>query len=320
MAPQFRKFIGLLLIGEMTSLAYIGGIAEIAALTGIAYVLFPELAALAYDVFTRPKGTWAKAPIMLIVTPLLTAIIGVLIEQNLGYSVVSVLLAISSALLLIKLLNSPIAPAISAGLLPIVLEEKSWGYPASIILGTSLLVLSLFIYKKIFSTLIDKTTNLADVIDDIVEQPPRHYSWLPFFVIFLLADIYLAKLTGWRFIIFPPLIVIAFEMFAHSEVCPWAGKPVLLVLACMLTATVGVSAVMALGNSPLAVVIVIAFAMGIIRAFRLHAPPAVAVGLLPFVIEHPDFWFPLAVGTGTSLLAGIFIIYRTFILQKNAQV
>jgi CBS-domain-containing membrane protein len=319
LAQKFRTLIGLLFIGEMTSLAYIGGIAEIAALTGIAYILFPELAALAYDIFTRPRGTWAKAPVMLIVTPLLTAIIGILIEQNLGYSVVSVLLAISSALLVIKLLNSPVAPAISAGLLPIVLEEKSWLYPASIILGTSLLVLSLFIYRKVFSTFIDKTTNLADVIDDIVEQPPRQYSWLPFFVIFLLTDIYLAKLTGLRLIIFPPLIVIAFEMFAHSDVCPWAGKPVLLVLACMLTAAVGVSVVLALGNTPLAVIIAIAFAMGINRAFSLHAPPAVAVGLLPFVISQPDFWFPLAVGTGTSLLAGTFIIYRTFVLQKNTQ-
>lgn len=304
----------------MTSLAYIGGIAEIAALTGIAYVLFPELAALAYDIFTRPNGTWARAPVMLIVTPLLTAIIGVLIEQYMGYSVVTVILAISSALLVIELLNSPIAPAISAGLLPIVLEEKSWWYPASILFGTSLLLFSLFIYRKAFSKFIPEKKSLADVIDDIVEQPPKQYSWLPFFVIFLLADIYLAKLTGLRFIIFPPLIVIAFEMFAHSEVCPWAGKPVLLVLACVLTASVGVSALMALGNSPLAVILVIAFSMGIIRVFRLHAPPAVAVGLLPFVMEHPDFWFPLAVGAGTSLLAGTFIIYRTFFLQKNAQV
>lgn len=316
MAKKFRILIGLLFIGELTSMAYIGGIAEIAALTGISYVLFPELAALAYDIFTRPNGTWARSPAMLVVTPLLTAIIGVMIEQLLGYNVVSVLLAISSALLIIKLLHSPIAPAISAGLLPIVLEEKSWWYPASIILGTSLLVLSLFIYRIVFAKYMPKRESMADRIDDMVEQPPRQYSWLPFFVVFLLADIYLAKLTGLRFIIFPPLIVIAFEMFAHSDVCPWAPKPVRLVLACMLTASVGVSVIVALGNNPLAVMIVIALSMSIIRTFGLHAPPAVAVGLLPFVIEHPDFWFPLAVGVGTSLLAGTFIIYRIFVLNK----
>ncbi len=302
----------------MTALAYIGGIAEIAALTGISYILFPELAALAYDVFKRPMGTWARSPVMLVVTPLITAIFGVLLEQHLGYGVVSILLAVSFALLVIKLLNSPIAPAIPAGLLPIVLEEKSWWYPAAILFGTSLLVISLFIYRKAFAKFIDKKEKLADVVDDIVEQPPRQYAWLPFFLVFLLLDIYLAKLTGLRFILFPPLTVIAFEMFAHSDVCPWAEKPALLVLACMMAATVGVGAVMVSGNNPWSVMVVLAFSMGIIRAFRLHAPPAVAVGLLPFVIGRPDFWFPLSVGAGTILLISTFAVYRAFVLRKTA--
>ena len=304
------KFIGLLLIGELTALGYIGGVAEIAVFTGISYLLFPELAALSYDVFTRPTGTWARAPFLLVVTPLLTAIIGLLIEQHLGYGAGSVLLSIALALLVIKLLHSPIAPAIPAGLLPIVLEEKSWLYPASILFGTSLLVLGLYLYKKVFSGLIPPRKDPANLIDDIVEQPPAQYAWLPFFIVFLLADVYLAKLTGLRFIMFPPLIVIAYEMFAHSDVCPWAAKPVLLVIACMLTATAGVGAVMALGNHPLSVMLSMAVAMFIIRSFRLHAPPAVAVGLLPFVIEHPDFRFPIAVTAGTLLLVGMFYIYR----------
>lgn len=310
------KFIGLLLIGELTALAYIGSVSEAAILTGISYLLFPELAALSYDVFTRPAGTWARAPFLLVVTPLLTAVIGLLIEQHLGYGAGSVLLSILLALLVIKLLHSPIAPAIPAGLLPIVLEEKSWLYPAAILFGTSLLVLCLYIYKKVFSELIPPRKDPANLIDDIVEQPPAQYAWLPFFIVFLLADVYLAKLTGLRFIMFPPLIVIAFEMFAHSDVCPWAAKPVLLVIACVLTATVGVGAVMALGNHPVSVMLSMTVAMLIIRSFRLHAPPAVAVGLLPFVIDQPDFRFPLAVFAGTLLLVGAFFIYRAFLLKK----
>ena len=308
---------GLLLIGEATTLLYIGGIAKIAVLTGISCFLIPELAALSYDVFTRPTGTWAKAPFLLIVTPLLTAVFGLLIEQYLGYGVGSILLSTSLALLVIKLLNSPIAPAIPAGLLPIVLEEKSWWYPAAILFGTSILVLGLYIYKRTFSELIaSQKNNLTNQIDDIVEQPPKQYTWLPFFIVFLLADVYLAKLTGLRFIMFPPLIVIAFEMFAHSDLCPWVAKPVFLVIACVLVATVGVSVMMTLGNHPVSVMIVMAVAMFIIRSFRLHAPPVAAIGLLPFVIDHPDFRFPLSVSAGTVLLVGTFYIYRSFYLKK----
>ena len=306
------KFIGLLLIGELTSLAYIGGVSEAAVLTGISYLLFPELAALSYDVFTRPAGTWARSPFLLIITPLITAIMGLLIEQHLGYSAYSVLLSIAFALLVIKLLNSPIAPAIPAGLLPIFLEEKSWWYPAAILLGTSLLVLGLQVYKRVFSDIIPQVKSLPGLIDDIVEQPPRCYSWLPHFVLFLLADAALARLSGLRFIMFPPLVVIAFEMYAHPDVCPWANKPVLLITACTLAAAAGVSFEMLMGNNPFSVMLSMAVAMGLIRLFRLHAPPAVAVGLLPFVIERPDFTFPLAVAAGTLLLVGMFSMQRSF--------
>ena len=304
-----------MLIGELTALAYVGGVSQAAVLTGISYLLFPELAALSYDVFTRPTGTWARAPILLVTTPLITAVIGLLIEQHLGYGVTSILLSIALALAVIRLLNSPIAPAIPAALLPIVLEEKSWWYPAAILFGTSMLVLGLQLYKKIFAGIIPQVKNLASLIDDIVEKPPRRYSWLPFFIAFLVIDVFLAKLAGLRFILFPPLVVIAYEMFAHPQVCPWANKPILLVVACVVSAAVGVAAVMYMGNNPLSVMLAMAASMFIIRSFRLHAPPAVAVGLLPFVIGHPDFSFPLAVAAGTLLLVAAFSIYRHFLLK-----
>ncbi len=307
-----------MLIGELTALAYVGGVSQAAVLTGISYLLFPELAALSYDVFTRPLGTWARAPLLLVATPLVTAVIGLLIEQHLGYGVTAILLSIALALIVIRLLNSPIAPAIPAALLPIVLEEKSWWYPAAILFGTSMLVLGLQLYKRISAGIIPQAKTLVSLIDDIVEKPPRRYSWLPFFIAFLMIDVFLAKLSGLRFILFPPLVVIAYEMFAHPHVCPWVNKPILLVVACVVSAAVGVAAVLYMGNNPLSVMLAMAASMFIIRLFRLHAPPAVAVGLLPFVIGHPDFSFPLAVAAGTLLLVVAFSIYRHFRLKASS--
>src|SRR5713101_4906644 len=62
---------------ELIALIYIAVIAEVAYLTGAFYVLFPELGALSHDVFTRPRGTWAGAPLLLAVTPVLTGVIGI---------------------------------------------------------------------------------------------------------------------------------------------------------------------------------------------------------------------------------------------------
>ena len=254
---------------------------------------------------------------MLVATPLITAIIGLLIEQHMGYGMLPILLSIALALIVIRLLNSPIAPAIPAGLLPIFLEEKSWWYPAAILFGTTMLVLGLQLYKRIFSGIIPQAKSPEDRIDDIVEKPPRRFAWLPYFTAFLLVDSMLARLTGLRFVLFPPLVVIAYEMFAHPHVCPWADKPIRLVVACVFSAAAGVAIAANLGNNPLFVMLAMAAAILAIRSFRLHAPPAVAVGLLPFVIEHPDFGFALSVGLGTILLVLAFFAYRHFRLRAS---
>ena len=53
----------------MLALAYIAIIAEVAIGSGAYYVLFPELAALSHDIFTRPRGSWASAPLLLVIAP-----------------------------------------------------------------------------------------------------------------------------------------------------------------------------------------------------------------------------------------------------------
>src|SRR6266446_8987499 len=124
---------------ELIALIYIAVIAEIAYATGAFYVLFPELGALSHDVFTRPRGTWASVPFLLAITPVLTGAIGIVFTRALPYGYPSVLLTVAGAVAVIFALQSPIAPAISAGLLPLTLGVKSWWYPPGVLLGTVLL-------------------------------------------------------------------------------------------------------------------------------------------------------------------------------------
>jgi hypothetical protein len=55
--------------------------------------------------------------------------------------------------------------------------------------------------------------------------------------------------------------------------------------------------------------------VGILSFFDLHMPPALAVGLLPFVIRLPDYRFPLSVLLGTLSLGLYFSGYKR--LQKR---
>ena len=112
-----------------TTALYIGLIALIARSTGHVYILFPEFGALGHDIFKRPGGTWARAPLMLILTPLVTGVFGTLIARHLPYSMFSVLLDVGCSVLVIAVPRSPIAPAISAGFLPLTLGILSFSYP-----------------------------------------------------------------------------------------------------------------------------------------------------------------------------------------------
>lgn len=296
---------------ELAALVYIAIIAEIAAATGAFYVMFPELGALSHDVLTRPRGTWAGAPVLLAITPVLTGVVGIFFTRLLPYGYISVLLTVGGAVLVVIALDSPIAPAISAGLLPLVLGVRSWWYPPAIMLGTILLALLSIPWKRIAASRLTTTVRpAADLLDDIIELTPVSRYWLLALMTFVAAAITVVKLTGLRFVLFPPLVVIGFEMLGHPDICPWAKRPLLLPGACFLTAAGGLLFWKVLGVGPVTAGLSMGWGILVLRAFDLHVPPALAVALLPLVMDSPTIAYPFAVGIGTLLMTLWFLLYQ----------
>jgi len=133
---------------------------------------------------------------------------------------------------------------------------------------------------------------------------------VPFFVVFLGAAYLLSMATGMRMVFFPPLIVIAFEMLAHADVCPWAQRPALLPVVCTLAAAAGVAALATFGPGATSTILAMLFGVVMLRATRLHAIPALAIALLPQVMSGVDWHFPLAVGMGSTLLTASFLLFK----------
>ena len=303
------------LAGELIALLYIAIIAEIAIATGAFYVLFPELGALSHDVLTRPRGRWGNAPLLVAITPVLTAVVGILVTRSLPYGYLSVLLTVGGAIAVILALRSPVAPAISAGLLPLVLGVKSWWYPPAIALGTVLLAMLSVAWKNYCFTRAatvpaQSPAQREDRLDDAVETTPRSYGWLLVLMGFVAVTVFFVKLTGLRFVLFPPLVVIGFEMLGHTATCPWVGKPLRLPLACFLTAFGGFLLWKFLGVTPITAACSMAWGIAVLRACDLHVPPALAVALLPLVMDKPTLAYPFAVGIGTTLLSLWFLAYQ----------
>ncbi len=287
--------------GESLAIAYIAAIGLGAWVSGAFYVLFPELGALSHDVFTRPRGTWARAPLMLAITPPLAGVIGIAVTRHLEYGMVSVLMVVCASIALVIGMRSPVAPSISAGLLPLVVEVRSWWYPPAILFGTSILALASVAWRRRHDDR-GEDQSVEDRIENTLEMTPEGLSGMAPLIAFVALAAAAAELTGLRFILFPPLVVIGFEMFAHADACPWAEHPMRLPVVCFLTAAGGLGSYQAIGNNPVCAAVSMAWGVGMLRLFDLHVPPALAVALLPMVMDHPRIAYPFSVGLGTLLL------------------
>lgn len=304
---MLRQLLSPLTICDMATAGFVSAVSALSHVSGLEFLLFPELGALTNDIFRRPRGVWANAPLMLILTPFLAGLVGTLITRLLPYGTPSILLTVFAGVLIMRFLGSPITPAISAGLLPLTLGEANWWYSPSLLLGVGLLVGLTALRRRFFATAPER---LAPVAPSHPDPGSCGASPLAFFSAFLLLMALGASLTGVRFLMFPPLAVIAFEMFAHASICPWAQRPLLLPVICGLAAIAGVTIVGWLGTGAGAVALTVIFGAFLLRAFALHAPPAIAVGLLPFVMPHPEYRYSIAVVTGTALLALSFLLWR----------
>lgn len=104
--------------------------------------------------------------------------------------------------------------------------------------------------------------------------------------------------------------MIAFEIFIHGNLRPWAKRPLTLPPVCTITAGVGLAMVLMFGPGPLSVAISLAAGILTLRVLRFHFPPALAVSLLPQIMPQADWRFVLAIAVGTSTLAGVFLLAR----------
>lgn len=310
-APSSRQ-VGRL-VTDVTSAIYIGFVSLFASSTGLTYVLFPELGALTHSALHQPTGKLARAWVMLSITPCLTAVVGIILNRTLHFGVDSLVLSVVTSIFLIALLRSPVMPAISAGILPLSLGVSSWRYPVSVLAGTVSLTLLILVWRRFVPSHVVAPIPKAAALSGGTAAP-RDFSWVPFFSAFLLVGAKLASVSGYHLLLYPPLGVMSYQMFAQAASCPWARRPLILPVLCALSAAGGEALVALLGAGPLAAGSSALLATVLLRLFRLNVPPVVAVGLLPLIVSDPDHSFPIVVGFGTLLLVLAFKAWQQTIV------
>ena len=303
---------------EVLAIIFMGAVALAAQTTGFMLLLFPELAALSHDIMTRPYGRWGSQPLRLVLTPALTAIVGIFFTRHLPFGAPGIALIVFFSLVIIKLMKSTIVAALSAGVLPMALGERSWRYPLAIVADCTILVLLFLLWKHYAAPVEEAHQNetKASKVIDTLEGVSQDRLWRLGLMIFVVALAFVAQVTDLRFLLFPPLIVMAYELFGHPEVPEWMKRPILFPVFCLLTASIGLLTHHFIHANFLAVMLTFLSSIGVLRFFDLHMPPALAVGLLPFVIKEPDYRFPLSVLLGTISLGLYFYAYKRLRKQQ----
>ena len=293
---------------------FIALIAAMAKATGQAYVLFPELGALAWVIFTDPKGPWATSPRLLMLTPFLTALLGVAITRSLPYGPLALGLDVVGCLLIIRGLRSPIVPAISAGVLPLALGIHDWAYPVSILVGTGgLALLSQWRALRLApaptasAPIAEGSPTALDRIESSFAMTPTVplRRWAGALAVFLALGLVFVKVWDSPLVLFPPLLVIAYDMLALPHHSPWLGRGGAMMVVGTGAAWAGYGLVAAFGVVPWAACLAVLITLGLLRLARLTCPPCLGLALLPFVITHPNGAYPWQALTGMACLVAV---------------
>ena len=274
---------------------FVALISALATWMGTPTVLFPELAALAAVVLPQPEAPWSRVPLQLALVPFLTACIGQLCFWLLPWWPVTVLASVALSIGLVRRLRSPVVPALSCGLGPWAFQLHAWTFAPSLLVGTGALAL--------FCLLRLKATHRLGRGGDPHHAETALVGWLPTYGLFLGLGLGLVALTGQRLILFPPLLVIAYESMVHPGTCPWRGRPFGTILGCTAAAGIGTLLAGWWGLVPLATALTVVLVEALQRLLGFRLLPAFGAGLLPFLLPQPSLAFPLSVALGTSLLA-----------------
>ena len=309
---------------------FIALMAAIAKATGQAYVLFPELGALAWVIFTDPKGPWAMSPRLLMLTPFLAALLGVAITRSLPYSPLSLGLDVVGCLLIIRSLRSPIVPAISAGVLPLALGIHVWAYPVSILVGTGgLALLSQWRARRLEpAPTAAPTTDLAATTPTSLDRIESSFAmtptvpllrWAGGLAVFLALGLVFVKVWDSPLVLFPPLLVIAYDMLALPHHSPWLGRGGAMMVVGTGAAWAGYGLVAAFGVVPWAAFLAVLITLGLLRLARLTCPPCLGLALLPFVITHPNGAYPWQALTGMACLVAVVSTMEAWFPRSGAR-
>lgn len=295
MRTKYQKGLAMLL-----TLVIVGIMVGLAECLQEKEILFPEITALAVGTLLAPKLSWqtSRTKMLLLIGECSLCGLGlsclpigsVAIKMIVGFAFCQVVLSFS---------KTSFAPMISAMVLPILMETKSWIYPLSAISLTVVIMIGEWLYHYL-----TKTTRMT--------YTPIKWQGKDESIAIIKRCVIASILIGiclplkMKFCVAPPILV-AFTEFTRCQ-CPARKKPikvVAVIFGCALMGALSRFFLCEYGQLPMTMAALVA-SMGMIIVLeqtKLYLPPAGALTLLAMLIPREMLVvYPFYVGIGTALL------------------
>ena len=306
------------LIPDAVTVMFVTLMVAAAELSGEREIIFPEITALAIGYIVAEKRSWHVNSIRIVVLITLCAIAGVLIVRSRFAGILTeILIAFALCQLIFMYSGTTFAPFVSAVILPIMMQTESFVYPASAFVLTLIIVAlhTLFLKCGIRSDedYVPKRLNSkTDYIDAVLR------------VISVGIVGAVAFMSGYRFVIAPPLLVV-FTEFSRpgNKACNKPFKTIAVVTLCAVIGAVCRYFINISLGMPLAVAAAVAavLLLAVIHKSRMFMPPAGAITILAMIIpETAVMTFPVQILCGVGsfmLLTHIIFKSRHDKLQKE---
>jgi hypothetical protein len=282
--------------------------AALAAATGQRDFIFPEGAALALGVGVLRTPEWSTSRWRIVLLVPLCALAGHLLACAHAPSWVRELTGVTIALLLLETCGSRVAPALSAAVLPVVFDVRSWAYPIVVLLTCIAVV----------ATLPAAQSDEHTIAHGSWPRTTAARAWLVIGVWITVAGPLLALPAA---TLSPPLFVSTLEWMSAPTRTLRAGihRYGLLVAAAITGTLVARVCPAEWIAAPLAVLITLT----LMNVADCRHAPALAISLIASIVHSPDAFSLItgvAVGAGVLYLAGSATIAKPRMIEARCRV
>lgn len=305
-----KKFIKNI-IPYISTLLLVGLMVGIAELLNEKEIIFPEITALAVGYMVAQKRSWKVNGKRMLLLITICATVGVLIVRYSGLTLFpQMIIAFSFAQILFMFSGTTFAPFVSAIVLPVMMQTKSFIYPISAVVLTILVIgfHQLFLKMKIREDE-EYIPVMLNSKDDIIDTALR--------IVCVAIVGFVAIYFNYKFIIAPPLLV-AFTEFSRprNKVRNKPIKTVLVITGCALVGSLSRYLLTIKLELPLTVSALIAtlIMLLILTYTKMYMPPVGAITILSMIIPQSSvITYSIQIFVGSVviiLLSRVFFMWR----------